>query len=251
MTAMSMVTSTPLTDAAGSDAEGETVGLEEPEDGPQFGGAEEDNLCAAGCYAIVDTGTSGDCPRAVVRLCTKSPGRLYPIRDKDICTGDCVVDTICSLAGLPCPVDRFSHSPRPSFDNGAVSGSEPKLDSAAFAAVVLSQRRRCDLPCPACRFLCFDTAWLLITMFSCVPLAATLAVPGPTGIAVPEDYFYTLADEITEASGATCKGTTCYNAKGSDFPDLVRKPAPMPDARTPPRLALPGFMLCWRRSYFS
>eukprot|EP00752_Nemacystus_decipiens_P012260 g10867.t1 len=99
MTAMSMVTSAPLTDAAGSESEGGTVDVETPDDGPHFGGVEEDNLCAAGCYAIVDTGTSG--------------------------------------------------------------------------------------------------------------------------IAVPEDYFYTLSDEITKACGATCKGTTCYNTKGSDFPDLL------------------------------
>lgn len=49
--------------------------------------------------------------------------------------------------------------------------------------------------------------------------------PWSIGIAVPEDYFYTLSDQITEASGATCKGTTCYNTKGSDFPDLVRPPS--------------------------
>lgn len=41
------------------------------------------------------------------------------------------------------------------------------------------------------------------------------------GIAVPEDSFYTLAAQITEASGASCKGTTCYGTTGSDFPDLV------------------------------
>ncbi|CAM9807137.1 unnamed protein product, partial [Ectocarpus fasciculatus] len=44
---------------------------------------------------------------------------------------------------------------------------------------------------------------------------------GTSGIAVPEDSFYTLAAQITEASGASCKGTTCYSTKGSDFPDLM------------------------------
>eukprot|EP00903_Cladosiphon_okamuranus_P014763 g13680.t1 len=99
MTAMGMISSAPLTDAPGDEGEGEAVGVEESQDGPSFGGSEENNLCAAGCYAIVDTGTSG--------------------------------------------------------------------------------------------------------------------------IAVPEDSFYTLAAQITEASGASCKGTTCYSTKGSDFPDLL------------------------------
>lgn len=66
MTTMGMVTSTPLTDAPGGEGEGEAVGVEEPQDSPTFGGAEEDNLCAAGCYAIVDTGTSGECPGCIL-----------------------------------------------------------------------------------------------------------------------------------------------------------------------------------------
>ncbi|CAB1120014.1 unnamed protein product [Ectocarpus sp. CCAP 1310/34] len=97
MTAMAMVTSSPLADTAEEEAT-----AEQPAEGyeiPHLGGSAEINLCSSGCYAIVDTGTSG--------------------------------------------------------------------------------------------------------------------------IAVPEDYFYTLAEQITEASGASCKGTTCYGTKGSDFPDLM------------------------------
>lgn len=59
MTSMAMVTSTPLTDAAEDESK---LSAEEPADGytvPQFGGPDDDNLCATGCYAIVDTGTSG------------------------------------------------------------------------------------------------------------------------------------------------------------------------------------------------
>ncbi|CAN0475085.1 unnamed protein product, partial [Laminaria digitata] len=41
------------------------------------------------------------------------------------------------------------------------------------------------------------------------------------GIAVPEEYFYTLTEQIAEASGAECKSTTCYGTKASDFPDLM------------------------------
>lgn len=59
MTAMAMVTSSPLADTAEEEA---TAG-EQPAGGyeiPHFGGAEEGNLCSSGCYAIVDTGTSGE-----------------------------------------------------------------------------------------------------------------------------------------------------------------------------------------------
>lgn len=85
---MSMVTSTPLTDAAGYEAEAETVGVAEPDDGPHFGGVEEENLCVAGCYVIVDTGTSGQCSGAILRW-SKIAGSLLrrPPRGEDLCTG--------------------------------------------------------------------------------------------------------------------------------------------------------------------
>lgn len=41
------------------------------------------------------------------------------------------------------------------------------------------------------------------------------------GIAVPESSFYTLSEEIIAAAGAECRGTTCYNTRASDFPDVV------------------------------
>lgn len=46
-------------------------------------------------------------------------------------------------------------------------------------------------------------------------------VPSFQGMAIPEATFYTLVEDITEASGAECQGTTCYNTQASDFPDLV------------------------------
>lgn len=60
------------------------------------------------------------------------------------------------------------------------------------------------------------------TAFSCSVSAPTFVVFVAAGIAVPEAAFYTLELMITEASGAECRGTTCYSCKTSDFPDLVR-----------------------------
>ncbi|CAM9456317.1 unnamed protein product [Ascophyllum nodosum] len=44
---------------------------------------------------------------------------------------------------------------------------------------------------------------------------------GTSGMAIPEGLFYTLTEQITSASGADCKGTTCFNTKASAFPDLL------------------------------
>lgn len=77
------------------------------------------------------------------------------------------------------------------------------------------------------------------------PLALPL-LPSPLpGIAVPENDFYTLSAQITEASGASCTGTTCYGTKGSDFPDLVTPPPHHHSPPTVPPRSRMGQMRAW------